>query len=140
MKKMKRIISVILVVAVSICLFACQSKEKVDLWANAQYTEDTVLGSGATSIYVDVVTNEKTVTFTIKTDKETVGEALVENNLVSGEKGAYGLYVKFVNGIEADYDKNQSYWAFTKGGESLMTGVDGEKIEADAHYELTYTK
>lgn len=137
---MKRIISVILVVALSICLFACQSKEKVDLWANAQYTEDTVLGSGATSIYVDVVTNEKTVTFTIKTDKETVGEALIENNLVSGEKGAYGLYVKFVNGIEADYDKNQSYWAFTKGGESLMTGVDGEKIEADAHYELTYTK
>ena len=137
---MKRIISVILVVALSICLFACPSKEKVDLWANAQYTEDTVLGSGATSIYVDVVTNEKTVTFTIKTDKETVGEALIENNLVSGEKGAYGLYVKFVNGIEADYDKNQSYWAFTKGGESLMTGVDGEKIEADAHYELTYTK
>ena len=137
---MKRIISVILVVALSICLFACQSKEKVDLWANAQYTEDTVLGSGATKLYVDVVTNEKTVTFTIKTDKETVGEALIENNLVSGEKGAYGLYVKFVNGIEADYDKNQSYWAFTKGGESLMTGVDGEKIEADAHYELTYTK
>ena len=137
---MKRIISVILVVALSICLFACQSKEMVDLWANAQYTEDTVLGSGATSIYVDVVTNEKTVTFTIKTDKETVGEALIENNLVLGEKGAYGLYVKFVNGIEADYDKNQSYWAFTKGGESLMTGVDGEKIEADAHYELTYTK
>ena len=137
---MKRIISVILVVALSICLFACQSKEKVDLWANAQYTEDTVLGNGATTLYVDVVTNEKTVTFTIKTDKETVGEALIENNLVSGEKGAYGLYVKFVNGIEADYDKNQSYWAFTKGGESLMTGVDGEKIEADAHYELTYTK
>ena len=137
---MKRIISVILVVALSICLFACQSKEKVDLWANAQYTEDTVLGSGATTLYVDVATNEKTVTFTIKTDKETVGEALIENNLVSGEKGAYGLYVKFVNGIEADYDKNQSYWAFTKGGESLMTGVDGEKIEADAHYELTYTK
>lgn len=137
---MKRIISVILVVALSLCLFACQSKEKVDLWANAQYTEDTVLGSGTTILYVDVVTDEKTVTFTIKTDKETVGEALIENNLVSGEKGAYGLYVKFVNGIEADYDKNQSYWAFTKGGESLMTGVDGEKIEADAHYELTYTK
>ena len=44
------------------------------------------------------------------------------------------------NGIEADYDKDSSYWAFTKDGESLMTGVDGEKIEADARYELTYTK
>ena len=137
---MKRIISVILVVALSICLFACQSKEKVDLWENALYTENTELGSGATTIYVDVIVEEKTVTFTINTDRETVGDALVENKLVSGEKGAYGLYVKFANGIEADYDKNQSYWAFTKGGESLMTGVDGEKIEADAHYELTYTK
>ena len=137
---MKRIISIALLITLCLCLFGCGNKPKTDLWANALYTEDAELGSGATTIYVDVVAEDKRVTFTINTDKETVGDALVENNLVSGEKGVYGLYVKFVNGIEADYDKNQSYWAFTKDGESLMTGVDGEKIGADAHYELTYTK
>ena len=137
---MKRFISIALLISLCLCLFGCGNKAEADLWVNAVYTEDTELGSGATTIYVDVIAEEKTVTFTINTDKDTVGDALVENKLVSGEKGAYGLYVKFVNGIEADYDKNQSYWAFTKGGESLMTGVDGEKIQADAHYELTYTK
>ena len=131
---MKRFISVVLLITICLCFFGCGGKTETDLWANALYTEDTVLGNGATTIYVDVATEEKTVTFTIKTDKETVGDALLENNLVSGEKGAYGLYVKFANGIEADYNKNQSYWAFTKGGESLMTGVDGEKIQTDAHY------
>lgn len=136
---MKRILSVFLLVVLSFSLFACGNKNTVDLWANALYAEDTVLGSGAKTIFVDVIAQEKTVTFTINTDKETVGDALVEHNLVSGEKGAYGLYVKFVNGIEADYDKNQSYWAFTKSGESLLTGVDGEKIEDNTHYELTYT-
>ena len=137
---MKRFISIALLISLCLCLAGCGNKTETDLWENAIYTEDAELGNGATTIYVDVIAEEKTVTFTINTDKDTVGDALVENKLVSGEKGAYGLYVKFVNGIEADYDKNQSYWAFTKGGESLMTGVDGEKIQADAHYELTYTK
>ena len=137
---MKRIISIVLLIALSICLFGCGNEEKTDLWSKAMYQSDTELGSGKNTIFVDVVTQEKTVTFTISTDKETVGDALTEHNRVSGEKGAYGLYVKFVNGIEADYDKNQSYWAFTKGGESLLTGVDGEKIKDNTHYELTYTK
>ncbi len=137
---MKRIISIVLLIVLSFCLFSCTSKEKTDLWANAMYTENKEFGSGAKTIFVDVITEEKAVTFTVRTDKETVGDALIEHNLVSGEKGAYGLYIKFVNGIEADYDKNQSYWAFTKGKESLLTGVDGEKIENNAHYELTYTK
>ena len=64
----------------------------------------------------------------------------MENELVSGEQGAYGLYVKFINGIEADYDKDKSFWAFTKDGEQLLTGVDGEEISDGAHYELVYTK
>jgi len=137
---MRKLICIVLLTVLCICIAGCGNKADADLWSNALYTEDTQLGSGEKTIYVDVVTEEKTVTFTIKTDKEMVGDALMEHNLVSGEKGAYGLYVKFVNGIEADYDKNQSYWAFTKDGESLLTGVDGEKIKADAHYELTYTK
>lgn len=137
---MKKYISIVLLIALCLCLFGCAKQEKIDLWANAMHTENAEFGSGVNTIFVDVVTEEKTITFTIKTDKETVGDALTEHKLISGEQGTYGLYVKFVNGIEADYDKNQSYWAFTKGGESLMTGVDGEKIENNAHYELTYTK
>ena len=115
-------------------------KTESNIWENAIYDSDTEFGTGAKSITVDVVTNEKSITFTVNTDKSTVGEALIEHNLIEGEKGAYGLYVKKVNGIEADYDKTQTFWAFCKNGESLMTGVDSEEAVDGSHYEFVYTK
>ena len=138
---MRKILGIIMATVLCLCFAACgNTKTETDVWETALYSEDTELGNGETTFYADVVANEKTVTFTVKTDKETVGEALAELKLIEGEKGPYGLYVKTVNGMLADYDKNQTFWAFTKNGEQLMTGVDGEKIEAGAHYELTYTK
>lgn len=117
-----------------------QSVSEHDVWAYADYTENTELGNGDKTVMVEVVAEDKSVTFTIHSDKNTVGEALVEQHLISGEKGAYGMYVKKVNGITADYDKNQCYWGFYKDGESMMTGVDGAEFNDGEHYELVYTK
>ena len=78
--------------------------------------------------------------FDIESDKETVGEALKEHELISGEEGAYGIYIKSVNGITADYNVDKSYWAFEKGGEQMMTGVDDAKISDGDRYALVYTK
>lgn len=138
---MKRTVSIALLI---ICLFsfvAC--KESVDatgLWENATYLQDTEFGEGAKTVKVEVKVEEQMVTFTIKTDKKTVGEALIENKLISGDEGAYGLYVKKVNGIVADYDVNQSYWAFYINGEMAMTGVDMTDIDETAIYRLEYAK
>ena len=120
---------------------ACSDKtSEKGLWEAATYTEDTELGSGAKAVIVEVKAEEKSVTFTINTDKETLGDALLEHNLISGEKGPYGLYVKTVNGITADYDINQRYWSLTKDGGYMQKGVDGTEISDGEHYELTYTK
>lgn len=138
---MKRTISIALLI---ICLFsfvAC--KESVDatgLWENATYLQDTEFGEGAKTVKVEVKVEEQMITFTINTDKKTVGEALVENDLIAGDEGAYGLYVKKVNGIVADYDVNQSYWAFYINGEMAMTGVDMTDIDETAIYRLEYAK
>ena len=139
---MKKFLLFLMLTAVMcIGLVGCaKNVAEVSLWENAMYNSDTELGNGAKSIQVEVQTEEKNITFTIHTDKETVGAALIEHNLIAGENGAYGLYVKVVNGIEADYDKNQCFWSFCKNGEGLMTGVDNEKTEDGAHYELVYTK
>lgn len=110
------------------------------VWADADYTEDTVIGEGATTFYFEVQAEDYSVTFTVNTDKEILGDALLEYELVAGEDSTYGLYVKTVNGILADYDVNATYWSFTKDGEMMMTGVDGETIESGAHYEMVYTK
>lgn len=101
----------------------------------------TDLGEGDTQFTFTVVDgdgNEKV--FNIKTDKKTVGEALIDLGLIEGEDGDYGLYVKKVNGILADYEKNKTYWAFYKGGEYSMTGVDKTDVEDGAEYSFKIEK
>ena len=110
------------------------------IWADATYLEDKTFGEGAKTIVVKVVAEEKTVSFTIKTDAETLGEALLAHSLVEGEQGQYGLYIKKVNGMTADYDVDQTYWGLTKNGEYVMSGADTTNIADGEQYELTRTK
>ncbi len=128
---------------ISICITSTscnKDAEAVDVWSEAIYTEDTEFGNGEKTVILEVVALDKSVTFTIHSDKDTLGEALIEHNLIEGEQGAYGLYVKKVNGITADYDKDQSYWGFNKDGEGMITGVDGTTFKDGEHFELVYTK
>ncbi len=139
---MKKITSILLAVLCVALLFAgCKTESKpVYVDGTARYTEDVTLGEGGKTITVTVKDNEgKAVVFTIKTDAKTVGEALLENELIAGDEGAYGLYVKVVNGLRADYDKDKAYWAFTIDGEMAMTGVDMTDITDGGKYELVYT-
>ncbi len=110
------------------------------LWQNATYTEDKSFGEGAKTVQVEVKAGDKSITFTIKTNKENLAEALLEHKLVEGSNDQYGLYIKKVNGILADYDVNQSYWSLSKGGEALMTGASSTPIADGEKYELTYAK
>ena len=101
----------------------------------------TIKGEGATVFYFNVVDKDgKETKFEIHTDKTLVGEALLELGLIEGEQGDYGLYVKKVNGITADYDENGTYWAFYVGDEYGMTGVDLTEIEAGATYAFKVSK
>lgn len=111
-----------------------------ELWKNAAYIEDTEIGNGSKVLKLEVTAEDKTVTFTVKTDKETVGEALLEYGIIAGENGDYGLYVKTVNGILADYAINQKYWAFYIGDEYASTGVDSTNITEGATYKLVYSE
>ena len=113
---------------------------KTGLWTNATYTSDQTFGNGSKTVKVDVKAGEYSVTLTINTDRDILGDALLDHNLVEGENGQYGLYIKKVNGITADYDIDASYWGFYKGGEYMMTGVDQTSISGGEHYELVYTK
>lgn len=138
---MKKILLGVCALVLCFTVLACgQSKRTTDLWATATYKTDTELGSGAKTLTVQVAVEEKSVTFTIHTDADTVGEALLERHLIAGENSQYGMYVKSVNGIFADYAKTKTYWALKKDGADLSTGVDGETIDENAVYELVYTK
>lgn len=158
-KPIRSTLALILALLLSLCLFACK-KEPAEtpenggsnaaaeggtiapegLWANATYLEDTSFGEGAKTVTVKVVVEGKSVTFTIKTDANTLGEALLAHGLVAGDQGDFGLYIKYVNGIRADYDLDKRYWNFTKNGEYMMTGADMTEIADGEAYEFTYSK
>lgn len=161
MKNFKKIITLLLVVVTLFAFVACGNGEvkenpqntenanvgsvddgikKEGLWATATYVEDTAFGEGAKTLKVKVEADGQSIVFTVKSDKETVGEALLEHSLIAGDESEYGLYIKVVNGIKADYDTDKAYWSFNKNGEYMMTGVDTTKFADGEQYELVYTK
>lgn len=76
--------------------------------------------------------------FTIETSQEMLGAALLDEKLIEGEDGEFGLFVTTVDGETAD-DGNQEWWCLTIDGESAMTGVDSTPVEDGGAYGLTLT-
>lgn len=154
-RKLLAVVLSVLAVVLSLTMSSCKQKETPSptssatasvetqtekLWKDAVYTEDKTFGDGAKSIDVELIVADKSITFTVKTDKENLADALLEHSLIEGEDSAYGLYIKKVNGILADYDVDKSYWSLSKGGEMLMTGASDTKIKNGEKYEITYAK
>ncbi len=103
--------------------------------------DSNVLGKGDTQFVFTVVDlDENETVYEIHTDKKTVGEALIELDLIQGEESEYGLYVKTVNGITIDPDKDGSYWAFYVDDEYAQTGVDSTEITPNASYAFKAEK
>ena len=101
----------------------------------------TELGEGAVSFQFSVVDKDGNETkFVIHTDKDTVGAALFGLGLIEGKEDVYGLYVKKVNGITADYDVDKTYWAFYVNGEYAMSGVDKTNITKGESYMFKVEK
>lgn len=144
-KRFSLLLCMMLTVAMAFGTTGCNGKtnesgEAAKTQEKAQ-SDVTVLGEGQTVFSLSVVDQEKNETqFEIHTDKETVGEALLELGLIAGETSDYGLYVKTVNGIFADYDKDQTYWAFYINGEYAQTGVDSTSVKAGEQYSFKVEK
>ena len=99
--------------------------------------------STATKITITVqVVNDKgeTKSYTIETAEKYLRGALEQENLVEGEDGPYGLYIKKVNGLSADYETDGAYWSIYEGDTAAMTGVDEIELKDGGLYKLVYTK
>ena len=131
---------VVLLLLSCFLMCACNNTSQNGLWESATYTEDATLGTGEKNISVQVTAEGKTINFKISTDCEFLADALLEHNLISGDMQQYGLYVKVVNGITADYNIDKSYWSLTKSGEYMQTGVSQTQIADGDQYEIVYTK
>lgn len=141
-KLLSLLLCIVLTVAMALFTIGCKNDNK-ETTPNAEQpkAEATVMGEGATVFDFTVVDKDGNVAaFEIHTDKTIVGEALQELGLLEGEESQYGLFVKKVNGITADYDVDKTYWAFYINGEYAMSGVDTTKITAGESYSFKVEK
>ena len=76
-------------------------------------------------------------TFTYSTDAEKLGVFLEEQGLIESQGADDGMF-HTVDSEKADWNENQSYWAFYIGEDYAMTGIYDTTIE-DAAYRLVYT-
>ncbi len=151
-KHLSTLLSLALIIAMSFSLIACGKQADADTnevvvenqaenAAAADNSDATQVGEGAVQFTFEVVDGEgNTTNFVVNTDAATVGEALLGVDLIAGEDSEYGLYVKTVNGITADYDADQTYWAFYIDGEYASTGVDQTEVVAGSTYSFKVEK
>lgn len=140
---LRSFILILLIAALALSIVSCKVED-----TSGTTTTTTTTATGNTEgpdekyehtftfeVYLKDATEPKTVQ-TIKTNKTTVGDALLEKGLIEGEDSQYGLYVKTVDGVYADYNETKTYWAFYINGEYAMTGVDSTNIENGAVYSF----
>ena len=127
MNKKKILIAIVLVVLVA-ALVAVYFLTRPETFAGRKdFTLEVVHGDGSTK------------EISCKSNLEFVGDALLEEGIIEGEEGPYGLYIHVVDGEKAVFEEDGAYWSFSINGEYAMTGVDQTPIEDGAVYTLAYT-
>ena len=95
---------------------------------------------GAKEITVTVIHGDGTQkVFTYHTDEEFLGPVLLDNGLVVGEMGPYGLYIHAVDGERAVYETDGAYWSLMIGEDYAMSGADTTPIADGDTFSLVYT-
>ena len=78
-------------------------------------------------------------TFTYHTDAEYLGEVLLDEGLIAGDVTQFGLYINTVDGEDAIWEEDGSYWALYVGDEYAMQGIDQTPIADGDAFSLVYT-
>ncbi len=131
----------IILTAVSVaCLAGCKNESKEpDTKATAAPEEQATAAPEETKVsftFVVVGKDGTEKTFDLKTSKKMLGEALLDEKLISGEVGDYGLMVDTVDGVKLDYAADGYYWALYINGEYASTGVDSTPVTEGTVYKF----
>lgn len=131
-KLLSFILCIVLIAATALLAAGCSD--------NTAPTDGNVLGKGAISFRFKVVDTDGTETaYEIRTDKTVLADALLELGLITVEPGDPGVIITAVNGITADWETEQAYWAFFVDGEYAQSGADTTEIVAGATYSFVKT-
>ncbi len=134
MKKIINILTALVLVCIMLLSVGCGNEQPADLWTDATYTENATVGTGAKTVTVAITAEQRTVTLTVKTDKQTLGAALYELQLVNDAS-----FFDTLNGIKADWDESGAYWAFYVDDDYATVGANETVIEGGESYKFVYT-
>jgi hypothetical protein len=136
-KQIKVIVSLLLSVMITAgTLAGCGDNSQMNPEARFTFVllgEDDEGEIGFTSLATD---EHNIVSFRVTTRETTVGAALLEQRLISGTVGDFGLMVEVVDGVRAS---DGAWWAFYIGEEMAMQGVDATEITEGVTYAFKYT-
>ena len=147
MKKLFKTLLVLLAVVLMIgSLVACDMGKKNEepttpegelhtLWDTATYKEDAEVGEGSKTVTVAIEAKGHKVTLTVKTDAANLGKALYDLGLINDAS-----FFNTANGMKADWNADQAYWAFYIGDAMAPYGVDSAEIAGGEQYRLVYTQ
>ena len=124
------------VLAFSAVLCGCGNETAEAPMAEVQSAEPADDGYEKSFVFEVVDKDGNKTEKTIRSSGKYVGIVLQELGLIEGEEGPYGIYIKKVNGITADYDVDGTYWAFYVDGEMSMMGADQVEIVDGATYSF----
>ena len=96
-------------------------------------------GTGDKHLTVQVIHGDgSSKDFSLDTQEEYLGTALVAGGVVEDNQGPYGLYILTADGETADKEK-QEWWQIIRDGEKLTTGADSTPIADGEQYKLILT-
>jgi len=144
MKFWKIFLAVCLAVIMLFSLAACgnddTTADTVATEAGGIPVDGSTLGTGAHSFTFQVVMKDgKTYNYTVKTDAETVGEALQALELVDGDESEYGLFITTVLGVTLDYNTDGYFWSLSENGTDASVGADSLPVTDGSTYAFTAT-
>ena len=137
-RSLSLILCIVLIAAMALMTTGGNDNNGTDPGLSAgEQQQATTVGKGETQFTFTVTDRDGNETvFDVHTDKTVVGDALLELNLIAGEESQYGLFVKTVNGITADFNVDGKYWAFYENGKYASAGVDTTEIVEGATYSF----
>ena len=102
-----------------------------------RYAEKSTTGSK--NIVITVTYEDKTQqNYELKTDAEYLKEAAETVLTLDGENTQYGYTVYAINGVEANFNDGNAYWALYVNGEYGNYGVDSQPVTDGDTYAFVY--
>ncbi len=129
---MKKLFALLLALVLVCSLAGCVMNTTPDPTAPAKEEEKLQF----TVVVVHKDQSEKTFQYAVAGGM--LGDVLEKEGLIESEGADDGMF-HTVDGEKADWNIDQSYWAFYEGEEYAMTGIYATEIVNGRTYKLVYT-